>query len=164
VRTPVLDSRTPLPIPQPKKEPQGQLFKGTDPVADYSKVPDVPQVTMSEPPVDTAADLAAYLDLGDAILKQLDRAIGAAPEAERDPLEAHRKEVVRRMTDAKEKGEGVTMRNSDARTGSKKDKALADIRAGMSDRKVADKYGISTGTACAPSATARMYFSPTQWK
>ena len=24
--------------------------------------------------------------------------------------------------------------------------------------------GIRTGTACAPSATARMYFSPTQWK
>ena len=29
---------------------------------------------------------------------------------------------------------------------------------------LADFDGISTGTACAPSATARMYFSPTQWK
>jgi transposase-like protein len=140
MRTP--DLRTPLPIPQPKAEPA--------PVVDYDKVPDVPQVTMSEPPVDNAADVAAYLDLGDAILRRLNTAIEAAPQAERAPLEAQRDGIVQRMTETKNR-EGVDMGKPPKKYMAKdpdvKAAVLKDIRAGMTDRQIVAKYKISSGTA-----------------
>jgi transposase-like protein len=142
-----------LPEPKAAPDPQAHLFKEAEPV-NYEKVPDVPQITMSEPPSlgelveqqvadHAAADLAAYLEMGDSLLKRIDAAV---EDTERKLLEERREAILRRMTTLKKEGERMAKKDARIRSPEMRERALKDIRAGMSSRKVAEKHKISTGT------------------